>query len=79
MRAIFIIPVALLLAACSSTGTFVNPSAMTPADRCFSAQLVLAGMEANMPEGDTLERARVNTRFICSLVPVEGPLPRPAE
>ena len=79
MRYLLILPVALLLVACAAEGGFVKPSEMTPADRCFSAQLVLAGMEANMPEGDTLDRARANAEFICSLVPVEGPLPRPAE
>ena len=38
MRYLLILPVALL-AACSSTGAFVKPSAMTPAERCFQCSL----------------------------------------
>jgi hypothetical protein len=78
MRAIFILP-ALLLAACAAGGGIVNPKDMTPADRCFSAQVIVAGMEANDVAPATLDRARANAEFICSLAPVEGPLPRPAE
>lgn len=59
----------LALAACSSAGGFIHPKDMTPSDRCYSARLVAAAMEANVPEGDTLERARANADLICSLVP----------
>lgn len=72
MRYLLTIPAVLLLAACGADGTIKSPAAMTPAERCFSAQIVLAGMEANLPEGKTLDQARANTRFICSLVPVES-------
>ena len=78
MRYLFALPLALL-SACAATGGFVSPKDMTPADRCFSAQVIVAGMEANDVAPATLDRARANAEFICSLVPVEGPLPRPAE
>lgn len=66
MRPIFILPVALLLAACSSTGGFVRPSEMSASERCDNAALALALVEANMPEGSaTVERARVNYGLIC--------------
>lgn len=74
MRAIFLLP------ACSASGGFVRPKDMTAQERCDNAALALALVEANMPEGSaTVERARENVAFICALVPVEAPLPRPAE
>lgn len=57
----------LALSACSSTGQFISPAAMTPQERCDNALLALVLVEANMPEGsEVVERAQMNYNLICA-------------
>lgn len=79
MRHLLAIPAAPALGACAATGSFVKPSEMTAEDRCFSARVIVAGLEANEVVPASLKRAKDNAAFICGLVPVGAPLARPAE
>lgn len=54
MRAVLAL---LLLSAC----------AMTPERACLAARVVVAGMEASVPEGYTLDSAREDAKAVCDV------------
>lgn len=76
MRAIFILPVALLLAACSASGGFVSPMQATLAERCAAYEAVLLAAETGEVAPDLAARAKA---FVAVYCPAGEPLPRPAE
>lgn len=76
MRAIFILPAALLLAACGSEGGFVNPMEATKAERCAAYEAVLLAAEAGEVAPDLAARAKA---FVSVYCPAGAPMPRPAE
>lgn len=75
MRPILLLPVLALLAACSSTGGFVNPMQATLAERCAAYEAILLAAEAGEVAPDLAARAKAFVGVYC---PAE-PLPQPAE
>lgn len=65
MRALFVVPVILALAACAADGTFKSPDKLTPEERCMNLQTLLAIAQANGASAETLAKMKANIDVLC--------------
>jgi hypothetical protein len=65
MRLFLLLPVLVFMAACSSTGGFMNPLDMNAEEKCYNARLALAIAVANDVGEDIVTRMETNIGLLC--------------